>query len=259
MRIPTITGIIERRILVNYRVAPDRLAANLPKPFRPKLFDGCGIGGICLIRLGRIRPRGVPALLGLRSENAAHRVAVEWEVDGKRHEGVHIPRRDTESRFNALIGGRVFPGEHHHARFSVQETEHAFSISMNSSDGHTAVDVKAHIAEALPRTSIFPDLETSSAFFEAGALGYSATAKSGRFDGLELCCRRWAVTPLSVETVHSSWFDDPARFPPGTATFDCALLMREIEHEWRSREDLCCATGEPLERDTPIRAASSVR
>jgi uncharacterized protein YqjF (DUF2071 family) len=88
MKIPVIQGVIARRILVNYRVDPEVLARRLPAPFRPKLIDGVGIAGICLIRLEALRPRLVPARLGLASENAAHRIAVVWEEDGQPHEGV---------------------------------------------------------------------------------------------------------------------------------------------------------------------------
>jgi hypothetical protein len=28
-------------------------------------------------------------------------------------------------------------------------------------------------------------------------------------------------------------------FPPGSVQFDCALLMRGIDHEWLGRESLC--------------------
>jgi hypothetical protein len=44
------------------------------------------------------------------------------------------------------------------------------------------------------------------------------------------------VQPLEVERATSSFFVKPSRFPPGAAEFDCALLMRGIEHEWHSRE-----------------------
>jgi hypothetical protein len=37
MKIPIIRGIIDRRILVNYRVDPITLKRVLPEPFRPKL------------------------------------------------------------------------------------------------------------------------------------------------------------------------------------------------------------------------------
>ena len=46
MRIPVIRGLIDRRILVNYRVKPDVLAGLLPKPFRLKLVNGMGMAGV---------------------------------------------------------------------------------------------------------------------------------------------------------------------------------------------------------------------
>src|SRR5262245_27551333 len=79
MKLPAIRGLIDRRILANYRVDPAVLASHIPAPFRPKIVNGWGIAGICLIRLAQIRPAGLPQWLGVTSENAAHRVAVEWE------------------------------------------------------------------------------------------------------------------------------------------------------------------------------------
>ncbi len=76
--VPVVQGVIARRLLVNFRVRPEVLAALLPGPFRPKLVHGFGMAGICLIRLEQVRPRGLPAFVGLSSENAAHRIAVEW-------------------------------------------------------------------------------------------------------------------------------------------------------------------------------------
>src|SRR4051812_3878025 len=112
MQIPVIRGIIDRRILVNYRVDPDVLTKILPAPFRPKLVNGAGMAGVCLIRLTKIRPRFLPSFLGISSENAAHRIAVEWDHDSKIKQGVFIPRRDTSSWPNTLVGGRLFPGIH---------------------------------------------------------------------------------------------------------------------------------------------------
>ena len=66
MRIPVIHGLIERRILVNYRVDPEVLKKLLPQPFRPKIIKDAGIAGICLIRLKDIRPSGFPGAVGIR-------------------------------------------------------------------------------------------------------------------------------------------------------------------------------------------------
>src|SRR5262249_36520695 len=72
-------------------------------------------------------------------------------------------------------------------------------------------------------------------FFEGGSLGYSVTAKPNHFDGLELRSFNWQVQPLTVDKVESSF----ALFPVGSVEFDCALLMRGIEHEWLCRGRLC--------------------
>ncbi|MFW6061062.1 MAG: hypothetical protein ACODAQ_12850, partial [Phycisphaeraceae bacterium] len=193
-----------------------------------------------LIRLRHIRPRLLPAALGLRSENAAHRIAVEWEQDGDVREGVYIPRRDTDSCLNTVAGGRVFPGVHHRARFDVRETPQRFEIHMRSRDEETWLDVLAHATNALPDTSVFDSVQTASAFFEAGSLGYSATEAGQKFDGIELRCRNWHVEPLSVEHVASSFFSARTRFDENEVIFDHALLMRGIEHEWHAREPLYC-------------------
>lgn len=237
---PSVKGVIARRILVNYRVDPQVLQKQLPSLFRPKLHDGFGVAGICLIRLSRIRPKWAPAAIGISSENAAHRIAVEWEdVHGVR-EGVYIPRRDTSSCLNTLAGGRLFPGVHHLAEFSSKENDDRFEVTMRSRDGAAEVHVKGVIDQRLPADSIFQDIDDASAFFERGSLGYSATRDPTRFDGLELRTFDWEVEPLRVEEVRSSFFDDPSKFPLGSAEFDCALLMRNINHEWHGREELCC-------------------
>lgn len=238
MRIPAVRGLIDRRILANYHMDPEVMEQILPPPFRPKVIHGAAIGGICLIRLKAVRPRMLPLPWGIRSENAAHRFAVEWEADGRLQEGVYIPRRDTDSRLTAFLGGTLFPGIHHHGRFNVEEQGDFFSVAMESDDGETLVQVAGTLTDRLPDSSVFSTVAEVSEFFERGSLGYSATGKAGRYDGLELRCLHWHVDPLEVETVESSFFDDEERFPRGSVEFDCALLMRGIHHEWHGREDL---------------------
>lgn len=240
MRIPAIEGVIDRRILVNYHVTPDVLARLLPAPFRPQIVGGFGIAGVCLIRLKQLRPRFLPAVFGVTSENAAHRIAVEWEDGGETRVGVYVPRRDTSSRLNAWAGGRLFPGVHHHARFDVNETDDRYRVALTSDDGVTRITVDGRPTESLPPDSVFASLADASAFFEQGALGYSPSARPWRYDGLELESLAWAVTPLAVAEVESSFFADANYFPPGSAAFDCALLMRGIHHRWHGRETLCC-------------------
>ncbi len=241
-----VKGVIERRILVNYRVQKDVLAAILPPPFAPKLVGDWGVAGICLIRLKQIAPQFLPGGFGLASENAAHRIAVTWPDGESFNEGVYVPRRDTSLWANVLAGGRIFPGHHHLARFDVLETDDQFSVAVT--DRHGAIlSVRAARAEALNPDSIFPDIEIASAFFEAGSMGYSATSHPGRFEGLELHSRAWKVSPLAVNHVSSSFFENEQLFPKGSVAFDCALLMENIPHQWRAHTPLCIDTLLPSE------------
>jgi len=238
MRLPTVHGTIKRRLLVNFRVDPGVMQRQLPAPFRPKLHDGHAIAGICLIRLEDIRPRRFPALAGLSSENAAHRVAVEWDDAAGTHEGVYIARRDTGSLVNHLAGGRLFPGEHQRATFRVTDEGDRIALHMNSADGRVEVDVVGRSADRLPADSTFGSVDAASAFFESGSLGYSATASGTRLDGLVLKTESWKVRQLAMERAHSSYFEDRALFPAESIRFDCALIMRDVAHEWESAAEM---------------------
>lgn len=238
MKLPTIQGVIRRRILANFRIDPQIMQQQLPSRFRPKLHDGFAVAGICLIRLEHIRPKLVPEIIGLNSENAAHRVAVLWDEDGITREGVFISRRDTSSQLNHLLGGRVFPGEHHQALFKVTESDSEITLSMESADAAVKVEIEGLIADKLPSTSIFSSIAEASSFFEGGSLGYSVTSEPGRLDGLRLDTKQWHVEPLLVTKVFSSYFSDEERFPKANIAFDHALIMRDVAHEWHSAADL---------------------
>ena len=240
MNIPAIQGIIRRRILLNYRVAPDVVQAILPRNFRPKLVGGQAVAGICLIRLEEIRPKGMPGFVGISSENSAHRVAVEWaDADGEMREGVFVSRRDTDSRLNALAGGRLFPGVHHFSRFTVKDEKGRISIRVESDDMELPLaDLEVREADAFPDNSLFGSLDESSRFFQAGCIGYSTRPEGCTLDGLLLEVADWRVSPLEVHSVQSAYYDDESIFPKNCIEFDHALLMRDIPHEWRSEPSM---------------------
>lgn len=236
MKVPAIKGVIDRRILVNFTVAPAIIQNILPAPFRPKLYKGHAIAGICLIRLKHIRPKGLPGFVGISSENGAHRIAVTWEEQGIAREGVYIPRRDTSSRFNAFAGGRFFPGKHYHARFDVRESGGNYHVAFNSED-ETFISIDGSLTGRLNEDSAFENLAAASDFFEAGSAGFSPGG--GGLDGLQLQVKEWKVEPLAVTAVRSSFFENREIFPEGSVRFDNALLMRVIAHEWRGIQAPC--------------------
>jgi hypothetical protein len=235
MQLSELKGVVRRRVLVNFRVDPAVIEGQIPFPFSPQLVDGWAIAGICLIRLEQLRPRLLPAAFGVSSENAAHRVAVTWtDTSGDTQKGVYILRRDTGSPLNSLLGGRLFPGEHSRARFRVRDDSDGIDLILDSQDGLADVRLQALESDGLPATSVFTSLDAASHFFACGSAGYSATRDGVRVDGLELHAPAWHLEPLHVRSVFSSYYACETRFPSGSVTFDSALIMRDIPHEWRA-------------------------
>ena len=248
MRLPVIAGRIARRILANYRVDPAVMERLVPLPFRPRLIGGYALAGICLIRLEEVRPRGWPAWVGLASENAAHRVAVEWDVEGEVRQGVYVPRRDSSSWLNVMAGGRLFPGWQHHARFRAVETPEALRLEITGDEG-LSILVAGRPAKDIAAGSVFSSLAAASQFFSEGGDGYSVTTIPGRYDGLQLRTESWNFQPFAVDEIVSSFFADEQQFPRGSVTFDSAYLMRNVPHEWHSLPTVCggiCGVTAPV-------------
>jgi hypothetical protein len=241
-------GTIDRRILVSYRIDPEVAGRFVPAPFRPALNAGVAVGGICLIRLTELRPSPLPRLLGVTTENVAHRFAVEWDGPSGVATGVFVPRRDTSSRLAPVLGGRAFPGTMAHGRFHVDERGDGVHVRYRSDDGAVDIEVRGRHADELPRGSLFETVDEASEVFRRDSIGFSPARAGGACEAVELRATGWNVSPLDIECVHSSWFDDEARFPRRSIELDSALLMRCIPARWVAHD-----------RMRPGREAMSVR
>lgn len=247
--VPDLRGVIDRRILVNFRIEPEPLDDVLPEGFRPRTVDGYAVGGVCCIRLTDIRPRGLPSAVGFDSENAAHRIGVEWEDDGEIRSGVYVPRRDTSSRLNSVVGDRLF-GRHYHADFDVREENSRYRLEMVSNHDGTSLSVDASETERFPvEDSIFDGVSEASEYHRCGSVGYSPSPDGSKLEGVELDTDDWMVEPLGVDDVHASFFEE--RLPNDAFELDNALLMKEIGHEWRRRDTKpTCGSDEELSTRT---------
>lgn len=224
----TLDGTIERRILINYRLDPAVARELVPSPLRPLLVAGSAVAGVCLIRLGTLRPSGMPPAIGWRAENAAHRIAVEWDDDGATRRGVYIPERHSDSWPPIAAGGRVFPGAHHRARFEARESASHLWVQMTSESVDVAADIE--ISDDWD-SSLFPSLDDASRFFREGAVGWSPDRSGRALEGLRLDTRAWEITAARASRVSSSFFD---ALPHGAASLDNVLVMRDIPVRWRA-------------------------
>lgn len=190
--------------------------------------NGYAIVGVCLIGLEQIRPKGLPAAIGLTSENMAHRVAVQYPVDGSKRDGVFVWRRDTDQRLVSLLGGRLFPGLQGHATFDINEREHGVTFHALTSGGEADVSVDVDIRQDWRPTPAFGTFGQVSEFFRRGSCGFSCGA-DGNLERMELRTLEWNMTPLDVHSWRAPFYQ--SRWP---VELDGALIMRRVAHEWHS-------------------------
>ena len=223
------TGIMKRRLLVNWRVDPEAMRRVLPPGVTPKLVNGSAIAGLCLVALQRLRPRGVPEFLGIASENLAVRTGVvtrsRMGVDG----AVLIFDRYSGSRVNAALGHLVGYGIHERGRFHVAENRLLTEISIRALAGSAIAHVRLAPTHALATESIFGSVEQASDFFRGGECGYSPTPRPGIWDCVRLHLERWDFEPMRVLSASSTHI---VRLFGGAASIDSAFVMRDIPHTW---------------------------
>lgn len=230
-----VTGLIDHRILLNFRIDPEVMKKNLPKEFTPKVVNGYAIGGICQVSLSEMRAKGMPSILGTGSHNAAHRIA----VDSSQGEGVYVTRRDTNSWLNTMSGGRVFPGVYSKADFDVSVSDDLYSVRIENKKKELIMSISAEVVSELPEGSVFESTEEVSNFFKTGNIGWSSREQSNQFDAIELTTVEWRMEPLKVKESFSAYFSNTSMFPKGSVEFDSAMIMRNLKHSWVSRDNLC--------------------
>lgn len=223
----TLRGRMRRRLLLSYRVDPAVARGILPDSFRPLLVDGSAVGGVCLIGLTELRPGWVRPRMGLATENAAHRFAVEWDDGAEVRTGVYVTERHSSGIVPVIGGGRFFPGRQRRAHFDVEETGTRFRVRMDASDATVAADIE--LTEEWEST-LFPTIDDASQFYHAGAIGWSPRRDDRGAEALKLTASRWEVNAGRVREVASSFFD---RLPRGSAEIDSVLVMRDIPVTWQ--------------------------
>lgn len=244
--LPILTGLIARRVLLNFRADPRIAQALLPRPFVVETCRGAAIVGICLIRLEQLRPKGFPSQVGLASENMAHRIAVRYPANGEMKSGVFIWRRETDQRLVQVFGGRLFPGVHHGAKFLTQTDGDEISMQVKSNDGETDVSFSARDSLAWQPTSLFKGVDEASDFFRRGECGFSSSLNQSSVEGMQLKISQWRLKPMVVQLKKTAFYSNPSRFPEGSVEFDCGLIMRAVPHQWHQIKELPDLDAESL-------------
>jgi hypothetical protein len=235
MKLPKLATTIERRIFTTYAVDPEQIIPYLPEGIKPQLVNGKAIAGVCLLRMGNIRPSFISPNIGITAENAGHRIAVTYLNDeGQETVGVYAPFRHTNSRLAVAASGTIFPGIQKAAHFDVHEAGNNFKVNMTSKDVSVEVDVDL-ASEADWSSQLFPTFAEASAFYEEAKVAWSPTSEDAnrRIEPLKLEHAYWEIKPAHINHIHTSFFDS---FPKGTVRLDHALIMQNVPAWWSNEK-----------------------
>ena len=218
MRFAPVRGVIERRLIVIYRLDPKVAKELLPPPWQARLIGGYAVAGIALAHLGRLRPAGLPPVAGLARESVTHGIAVEWESSRSLHNGVFVTHHDSA----AAGRGRLRRA----SRFTVDERTDGLRVTYTGRDRTVRVDVDVSLVASLEGSALFPDVRAAMRFLELDSSGGAAWGPPRK--GLRLSAADRSIGAARVLSATSTVFANTSVFPPGSVHLDSALLMRDL-------------------------------
>ncbi len=219
-------GLVESRVMINYKVELSVLRQRLPRPFRPRSVSGYGMAGFDLFRLA---PTGLwrrkPSLL------AVHRIEAEADFEGSRLAGAYVLRCDVPPGLRSRAFRAFFPHVMHTARLHWEETEAGQHLLRIGREQEPWIQVRAHEGKRFPFDSVMGELETASNFFAKSQVWFAPRYSHTLFEQRRWAFSPWEVQPLLIDGLEAPYFRKIMRFPKGAYFFDHALLLKNLHYQ----------------------------
>lgn len=213
--------------LVNFSIEPAVLAAALPTPLVPDTYGGRAWLSVVIARMERMRPVGVPGMLGITYNQVVYRAVVRC---GDRR-GVHFLRSDADSRIMAALGNAMSFFAFHHARIIFGDHA-AGTVSVRSADG--TADIEARFANPRPRlpsSSAFADLDEAKQWLvELFDAFHPRTPRL--VDVVSIRRNDWRLTVVDDEIGRYAFMDGSGMFPRGTTAIDSIFAVKDLTYRW---------------------------
>jgi len=223
----SVSGLCERRLILNWRVDPELVVKHLPRPFRPRLVNGKAIVGVDILKLANMRLTGLPGFTGFSTENAVDRVSVEWDEGGAVVKGLYVPYRYSPSAVNTIVSmTRLFPTVFTFANFAFSERGGIYRVTVRGEQNQ--FELEARQSKEFSDKSVFKSAKEASDFHRDSRISYSPSADENVLDAVYLKSLDWQAKPLEVKRISCSYVE---RLYP-KAAFDSALIMFDTKHEW---------------------------
>lgn len=241
--LPDIRARVVERFIFNFRLSPDLLQRHLPSGLRPLVLHGSAVASFCILDLDDVVFGPIPARLGVRNVNCAHRFAVIDESTGE--PAVYVEDRNTDSRLGSFISSLGFPGRHARVEARIERDGDTWDITMGEGSD-PLFSARARRATSL-RSVLFPSPDRFAQFIAEGVRSYSPAVKPDMLNIVDLHKEDAAYESLEVERVTdrllSQWLGAQE-----TLQLDSALRTTGGTYLWRycgqrSREGHVSARG----------------
>ena len=225
----TMKGTIERCWLFAFRTPERDVRPLLPAPLDLVTRDGAAFWNVVVCRVGRMRPRFAPRLLGMSYWHVAYRLHARFAGQ----EGLYFVRSDCDSAFMSWMGNVMTDFNFHTAGVRVDETDARVKIEIDSPDAPGSAEIDRRAPSSLAPGSPFDSVAEASAFLKYKPLGLSV-GKDGGVNRVRIVRDEsaWRGRAVPVRSQRWSFFDGRTAVP------ELCTEVDPIEYRWNRGEVL---------------------
>jgi hypothetical protein len=197
--------------------------------------DRWGFVAIAAVQTRRLRPRGLPALVGSDHALTGYRIFVRHcDGDGRVRRGLHILRSDTDRASMCVSGNLLTHYNYRRSHIAITELGDDLEVRIATPDHEADLELVARLGEPpadLPVTSPFRSNRDARRF--AGPLPWTFDPEPETGSIVMIRGRRsaWHPHPVAVD-VHTCTFFDRPPFVGVEARLAGAFHVADIDYGW---------------------------
>lgn len=219
-----------------FAVPLDTVRGLLPPGLEPDAFGEWGFVAAAFVQTRKLRPAGMPEILGKDFFLAGYRVFVRaHKPDGRRLRGLYILGSDTDSRFMTFFGRCLTHYGYRHRRVLVEHREGGLDLQVLDPQGQVEVSVHSDLraASAPPPHSPFPDLRTARRFAGPMPFTFSHEPETSSLVVVEGARQHWEPRPVQVSVGKLAFFERPPFASTGLPVLANAFFVEQVDYSWK--------------------------
>lgn len=249
MRIPlpfpvTMVGRIDECLLLSFRTPAERVERLVPRGLELVTLEArderWAFWNVVLCHIEKMRPKGVPKILGVSYHHAAYRLMVRASTPGGRGggggglEGLYFLRSDADSRVSCVLGDPLSDFRFHTTRVrrDSRAGTAAFVCGEPGSPGCARVAVVADSAQERAPASVFESVEAARRFLKYRPMGLCPDTRGRRVRLAEVFRDEaaWDERVVRVERAEFAYFGSIGVPEP---ELELATRVAPIDYRWR--------------------------